>query len=88
MNCALQLPVITDDIRQFAIRRNTKPARFYLLPKVHKKGVPDRPVVSACGSATEGMSEIVDFFLQPYMPTIPGSIEDTDDFIRRIRNLY
>ena len=29
--------VITDDIRQFAIRRNTKPARFYLLPKVHKK---------------------------------------------------
>ena len=48
--------VITDDIRQFAIRRKTKPARFYLLPKVHKKVVPGRPVVSACGSATEGMS--------------------------------
>ena len=29
--------VITDDIRQFAIRINTKPARFYQLPKVHKK---------------------------------------------------
>ena len=79
--------VITDDIRQFAIRRNTKPVRFYLFPKVHKKGVPGRPVVSACGSATEGMSEIVDFFLQPYMPIIPSSIKDTDDFIRRIRNI-
>ena len=79
--------VITDDIRQFSIRRKTNPARFYLLPKVHKKGVPGRPVVSACGSATEGMSEIVDFFLQPYMPTIPSSIKDTDDFIRRIRNI-
>ena len=79
--------VITDDIRQFAIRRNTNPARFYLLPKVHKKGVPGRPVVSACGSATEGMSEIVDFFLQLYMPTIPSSIKDTDDFIQRIRNI-
>ena len=79
--------VITDDIRQFSIRRNTKPARFYLPPKVHKKGVPGRPVVSACGSATEGMSEIVDFFLQPYMPIIPSSIKDTDDFIRRIRNI-
>ena len=79
--------VITDDIRQFAIRRNTKPARFYLLPKVHKKGVPGRPLVSACGSATEGMSEIVDFFLHPYIPTIPSSIKDTDDFIRRIRNI-
>ena len=33
------------------------------------------------------MSEIVDFFLQPYMPTIPSSIKDTDDFIRRIRNI-
>ena len=79
--------VITDDIRQFTIRRNTKPARFYLLPKVHKKGVPGRPVVSACGSATEGMSEIVDFFLQPYMPTTPSSIKDPEDFIRRIRNI-
>ena len=33
------------------------------------------------------MSEIVDFFLQPYMPTIPSFIKDTDDFIRRIRNI-
>ena len=48
--------VITDDIRQFAIRRNTNPARLYLLPMVHKKCVPGRQVVSACGSATEGMS--------------------------------
>ena len=79
--------IITDDIRQLAIRRNTKPARFYLLLWVHKKGVPGRPVVSACGSATDGMYEIVDFFLQPYMPTIPSSIKDTDDFIRRIRNI-
>ena len=33
------------------------------------------------------MSEIVDFFPQPYMPSIPSSIKDTDDFIRRIRNI-
>ena len=33
------------------------------------------------------MSEIVDFFLQPYMPTIPSSIKGTDDVIRRIRNI-
>ena len=79
--------VITEDIRQFAIRRNTNPARFYLLPKVHKKGVPGRPVVSACGSATEVMSEIVEFFLQPYMPTISSFIKDTDDFIQSIHNI-
>ena len=58
-----------------------------LLPNVHKKGVPGIPVDSACGSATKGMSEIVDFFYQPYKPNIPSSIKDTDDFIRRIRNI-
>ena len=79
--------VITDDFRLFAIRRNTNPVRFNLLPRVHEEGLPGRPVVYACGSATEGMSEIVDFFLQPYMPNIPSSIKDTDDFIRRIRNI-
>ena len=36
---------------------------------------------------TKGMSEIVDFFYQPYMPNIPSSIKVTDDFIRRIRNI-
>ena len=33
------------------------------------------------------MSEIVDFFPQPYLPSIPSFIKDTDDFIRRIRNI-
>ncbi|KAJ8039742.1 hypothetical protein HOLleu_13841 [Holothuria leucospilota] len=79
--------VITDDMHQYAIREGTRPARFYLLPKVHKKGVPGRPVISACGSATEGLSEIVDFFLQPYLSTIPSFIKDTDDFIRKIRDI-
>ena len=32
--------VTTDYIRQFAIRRDSKPARIYLLRKLHKKGVP------------------------------------------------
>ena len=49
--------------------------------------MPGRPVVSACGSATERISEIVDFFLQSYLPTIPSFMKNTDDFIRRIRNI-
>ena len=82
-----KLGVITDDIRQFAIPRNTMPASFYLPPKVHKNVVPGRSVVPACGSATDGMSEIADFFLQPYLPTIPSFMEHTDHFIRRIQNI-
>ena len=79
--------VLTDDMRRHAVRTDTTPARFYLLPKVHKKGVPGRPVISACGSATEGLSEIVDHFLQPYVPSIPSFIKDTNDFIQKIRSI-
>lgn len=69
------------------IHDGTRPGRFYLLAKVHNKGVPGRPVISACGSATEGLSEIADYFLQPYFSTIPSFIKDTDDFIRKIRDI-
>ena len=50
------------------------------------KGVPGRPGVSACCYTTDGMFEIVDFFLLPYLPTIPSFVKDTEYFIRRIRN--
>jgi hypothetical protein len=74
-------------MHQFANKDNCKPARFYLLPKVHKAGVPGRPVISACGSPTEGLSEIVDYFLQPYIPSIPSYIKDTSDFLSKLRTL-
>jgi hypothetical protein len=64
--------IITDEMHEFAKPKASRPARFYVLPKVHKAGVPGRPVVSACGAPTEGLSEIVDHFLQPLMTTIPS----------------
>ncbi len=44
-----------------------------------------RPVVSGCGTPTEKLSEFVDHYLQPMMSNIPSYIQDTADFIRRIR---
>jgi peptide-methionine (R)-S-oxide reductase len=79
--------IITEDMFEYARPINTKPARFYILPKVHKAGVPGRPVVSACGSPTEGLSEIVDHFLQPFMTAIPSYIKDTNDFLHKVRSL-
>ncbi|KAJ8040149.1 hypothetical protein HOLleu_14366 [Holothuria leucospilota] len=54
----------------FAIPNDTKAAKFYLLPKVHKTGVPGRPGISGCGSATVGISQLVDHFIQPLIPSI------------------
>ena len=37
--------VLTKDQADFAVRNDLKPARFYLLPKIHKAVVRGRPVV-------------------------------------------
>ena len=37
---------------------------FYILPKIHKDGIPGRPIVSSCGAPSEKISQFVDFHLK------------------------
>ncbi len=68
-----------------ADKNNVRPAPFYLLPKVHKQGVPGRPVVSGCGTPTERLSHWVDYHLKPLVEKfVPSYIKDTSDFLRSI----
>ena len=55
-----------DAIKYFMVK-DSKFARFYLLPKIHKRlhDVPGRPVISNCGYYTENISSFLDFHLQP-----------------------
>ena len=39
--------------------------RFYLLPKIHKKNFPWRPVISGCNNPTEKISAFGDSQLKP-----------------------
>ncbi|BHF77158.1 hypothetical protein SprV_0502026100 [Sparganum proliferum] len=48
---------ITPTDRPMAISQDTASARFYGLPKVHKDGVPLRPIVSLKGTPTYGLSK-------------------------------
>ena len=61
--------------------------RLYLLPKLHKPGIPGRPIVSSCGSPTENISTFVDYFLQPLTRALPSHIWDTTDFLQKLREL-
>lgn len=80
---------ITEENRKYLRGKNNKLGRFYLLPKIHKRlvNVPGRPVISNCGTATEGVSEFVDFHLQPIVRTLPHIIKDTTDFLAKLENL-
>ena len=69
------------------INSNPKAGRFYLLPKLHKKGCPGRPVVSGCSTSTEKISEFVDFHIKSLVPSIPSYIRDTKHFLQKLNDL-
>ena len=69
--------------------KDPKFARFYLLPKIHKRlhDVPGRPVISNSGYYTENISSFLDFHLQPLAQSVKSYVKDTNDFLRKIKGL-
>ena len=62
-------------------------ARFYMLPKIHKKGVPGRPICSSVNHPTSRISKLVDEHIKDYVPKTKSYIRDTQDFIKKIKEL-
>ena len=56
---------LSQDTLNYFLVKDPKFARFYLLPKIHKRlyDVPGRPVISCCGFYTENISSFLDFHL-------------------------
>ena len=66
---------------------NCTEARFYMLPKIHKKGVPGRPICSSVNHPTSRISKLVDEHIKDYVPKTKSYIRDTQDFIKKIKEL-
>ena len=64
-------------------------ARFYLLPKIHKRlhDVPGRPVISNCCYYTENITSFLDFHLQTLVRKVKSYIKDTTSFLKKLRSL-
>ena len=52
---------LSKDTLDYFLIKDPKFARFYLLPKIHKRlhDVPGRPVISNCGYYTENISSLL-----------------------------
>ena len=63
--------------------------KLYLLPKIHKRlsNVPERPVISNCGTPTERSSEFLDHHLKPVRQNGKSNIRNSSDFISKIKDL-
>ena len=80
---------VSDEILKYFLVKNPRVGRFYLLPKIHKRlhNVPGRPVISNCGYYTENISAFIDYHLQPISQKVKSYIKDTNDFLKKLRDL-
>lgn len=67
--------------------QNSKPGRFYLLPKIHKDNNPGRPIVSSNGTATEKISSFIDYLIKDIPQSFPSYIKDTGHFLREVSGI-
>ena len=66
---------------------NCTEGRFYMLLKIHKKGVPGRSICSSVNHPTSRISKLVDEHIKDYVPKTKSYIRDTQDFIKKIKTL-
>ena len=74
---------------EYFFNKDRKFARFYLLPKIHKRlhNVPGRPVISNCGYYTENISSFLDYHLKPLAKKVESYIKDTNHFLKKLKEL-
>ena len=67
--------------------QNPRTSWHYILPKIHKEGIPGRLIVSSCGSPTEKIRQFVDHHLNPLFAKIPSHLKDTTDFLLKLKSV-
>ena len=63
------------------------PPKFYGLPKIHKRGIPLRPIVSSRGSISYEVAKKLARILKPLVGSSPHHIKNTGDFIEQIKHV-
>ncbi|XP_046391246.1 uncharacterized protein LOC124159465 [Ischnura elegans] len=63
------------------------PPRLYRLPKVHKEGVPLRPIVSAIGSPTYNLARHLTSLLSPFVGWCDHHVKNSTDFVKTLKTI-
>ena len=76
--------MIKDKVAEGLTTQNPRTPRFYKKSKIHKEGIPGRPVINPVKCRSSKISEYVDYHLQPLVQEIPSYIKGTSDFLRKL----
>ena len=63
------------------------PPLFYGLPKIHKSGVPLRPIVSTIGSVSYTLAKYLARLLGPLVGRTDAHVKDSKEFVRFVQTL-
>ena len=63
------------------------PSKFYGLPKIHKPGIPLRPIVSSIGAATYNTAKELAKILKPLVGMSAYHVHNTRDFVEQIKEV-
>ena len=63
--------ILNKDTFDFLRPKKVGTSQFYILLKIHKTGIPGRPIVLSCGAPTENISFFVDHHLGPLVRGSP-----------------
>ena len=61
------------------------PPKFYGIPKIRKPDTALRPIVSSCGSVTDGVAKELAKSLNPIVGKSPHDINSTQDFVEYVK---
>ena len=61
--------------------------KFYGLPKIHKRDIPLRPIVSSRGSINYEVAKELSRILRPLVGKFPHHITNTGDFVQQVRGI-
>ena len=61
--------------------------QMYGLPKIHKPGIPLRPIVSSIGSATYYLAKELTSIISPLVGNTNSYVKDSGDFVQKIKRI-
>ena len=79
---------ISEELYKRLYPTGARAPKFYGLPKIHKPGMPLRPIVSSSGAATYQTAKEVARILKPLVGKSEYHVINTQDFIESIKGIH
>ena len=76
-----------DNIYKKMYPTGASPPKFYGLPKIHKKNIPLRSIVSSIGSVAYGLAKVLADIIKPLMGCSEHHVQNSQKFAEEIKEM-